>query len=120
MAADDELPRGWTQNSLYNNGGNDFITYPAIPGISWVLTQIDANISVYPGGALPFGPLVLVNGVFYGALGISIENNNPYQNDEWQYNGGPIAFPVGEAVTISYNATSGDWLMSLIATAYPV
>ncbi len=115
MAADDELPRGWTQFAS-GTAANAVVTFPAIPGISWVVTSVKcAASSGYAGGyflnvqdqnADVFGE----DGGNAGAAGEAIASM------EWD---GQNPYPISTAVTITAYET-GSLNTNLNVTAYPI
>lgn len=119
MSADDELPRGWTQVTNATNAAVT-ITYPAIPGIAWTLTEIAGRWwcnSAY-GAAAVFQ--VQVNGVTYdvdaapGAIAVGQGGSLSWSGQE--------TFPTNTAVTIILPVAQQaiDFTFSITASAYPI
>ena len=118
MAANDEFPRGLalTQTPATSSGAS--ISYPATPGIAWILTDLAA--SMYTGGGIANGATgIAVNGVTIGGTVMSLDNSaggNASSGASWS---GKLAGAVGAALTIT---TVGvvNAAQFLTASAYPV
>lgn len=116
MAASDELPRGLTLN-VSTVGTNAVVTFPATPGVSWVLTEVHAIVfltttigagqvvtTTLPSGT---GPLGVVGCASSGA-GTTIEY-------DWS---GEAAQAPGTALTVTLPIAAGMEGF-LTATAFP-
>lgn len=115
MAANDELPRGWTQQAGQSSGASETITFPAIPGIAWVLTAAQAvGNSGYTG---VYSLQLEINGVVYDVASGNAQNSvDALANVSWS---GQLAFPVDTAVAVSA-VESGGLNVAMSAAAYPV
>lgn len=114
MPASGELPRGvsLTANVL---SGNSTVTFPAIPGIAWVLTSAHAaGNSGYTGA---YSVALVVNGAtldsFSGEAAVASQAQANAQFD------GEIPFPMNTAVTVTASQT-GTLNTVLVARAYPI
>ena len=111
MAANDELPRGL----ILATGPSSLasVTFPAVTGIAWVLTAINALIgeSGAPGTT---AVSISVNGTWYGAIWLNAANQGDFQ---WS---GQVAFAAGAAVVVQFNAAIAGWTELLVVSAYPI
>lgn len=118
MAANDELPRGWVQ-SISNTGPS--ITYPAVPGITWVLTHADVV-----GYGAPPGPtgirwdIEIPNGTITEQyfLEIIFTGVNTYSgvNDSWD---GELMGQPGQSLGIAADVLVAGAQVTLRTSAYP-
>ena len=117
MAANDELPRGLTLNSLQNGTGVAAqIVFPATPGIAWVLTHVDFTWLQNP--STNTGCFIQVNGEVIGMIALDPSANTGKDSFSWD---GDLPFAVGASVTVSSNNGGGLTSQQLLnATAYPV
>lgn len=116
MAADDELPRGLHLSSQ-TSGVAPSVTFPATPGISWVLTHADlTNCELTGVASLAF---LQINGVNV-AMSVTDPATSPSVGATATYDE-PQAFPVNTAVTVT-SSTGGDANSRLVlnASAYPI
>lgn len=124
MAASDELPRGWNQvASRIGAGSAVTITFPATPGISWVLTAAALTFAMTVGSSqdvtawidlssgLTIPKLVYLEDWFANGVTGSMTG-------DWS---GPIAGPAGGALTLTVNGSqAGNGNVQMTATAYPI
>ena len=119
MAANDEFPRGEVLSSgVVTNGTAAAITFPAIPGISWVLTQVDAAwlVTTAYTGSLFFN--IAANGI-----GLDMDGTpEPHAiGDGGRLSfSGEIPFPPDTAVQVGFTSGNGVGNQLITATAYPV
>jgi hypothetical protein len=115
MAADDDFPRG-VLLSESTAGANASVTFPATPGITWVLTSAAASGgSGYAGtfsAALQVGAVVLAD-----TNGDAANAGEATFDIDWDGQYSPVA--VGGALTVTVTQT-GSLNVNLIASAYPV
>ena len=114
MAADDEFPRGLT---LTNNsaGGDASVTFPAVPGIAWVITA--ASLFFQTVGAASISADLTINGTKYGPAAI---DNTANTVAEVSFPGDKLAFPPDTAVTVTSDAGVAGIYQTIVATAYPI
>jgi hypothetical protein len=119
MAANDELPRGWTQQ-VQSNGGTASVTYPAIAGIAWKLTAIQAQLESATAANYVTGIVTSLgaNGP-QGLIVLGILAGGTVAISEYDWSGGALG-PVGAALTIAFTAGSANLIEQLTTTAVPV
>lgn len=121
MSADDDFPRGFTQTTGIIITAPT-ITFPAVPGIAWVLTDIEALGYEYQSGTGGLGSVVTTSLNNSGPTGlVAIPSGSPIpvgSNGEWSWHG-KAPGPVGVALTITM-AVAPNYEVCLTATAYPV
>ena len=129
MAADDEFPR-----ALVLNSGRQApptiaaVTFPAAAGISWVLTDVWAE--VYVGGIPPtataglvlisnLGGLFTLGDLAWDATVAGDPNFNIVETVTWT---GQVAGIPGSPLVVEWNATFAGFVVvqQVIATAYPI
>lgn len=119
MAANDEFPRGLTQTSAPAFGAVASVTFPAVPGISWVLTNVDAT--VYSNVASTgYAEDAAINGAPVSIMVISNGSPAPSDGSLSPSFKGPQAFPPGTAVTVALSGNAPGYAQILQATAYPI
>lgn len=119
MPANEELPRGLalTAEALAGPSGIT-VTYPAIPGIAWVLTAIDAI--AYSGSGSPGHYFLDVTTSMGTPAGKIVVENNAGVNAEGEYTwSGQAVSPVGAALTITISNVANVGSI-LNCNAYPV
>lgn len=114
MAADDELQRGWYQTAQAGSTNEPSITFPAIPGIGWVLTHIDF---VLWGAAGATAEIVLVNGGQLPAVAGDDGGAGATGVASWD---GQISYPQNTAVVVQGSGAGANRFANLGARAYPV
>lgn len=114
MAANDEFPRGCNQVSGLAVNTAAGITYPAIPGISWVLTELDGSAYWDGAGNSNVTCDIAVNGVQYA---VASEPSGPDFTGVTASWSGQVIFPPNTALTITWGTTS---YQTLTASAYAV
>jgi hypothetical protein len=114
MAADDELPRGWTLSQGYFPGQLPSLTLPAIPNVAHVLTVVNFS-SVITAAGVAFNAYALVItsfaptfALFYQGV-ISNEAPGTVLGGGWT---GKIAAPIGHALTVASNVVVGGGINS--------
>ena len=129
MAADDEFPR-----ALVLNSGRQppptiaAVSFPAAAGISWVLTDVWAEVYVEGIPPTPTGGFVLISNlgalaalgdIAFNATVAGDPDFNIVQTVTWT---GQVAGSPGSPVTVEWNATVAGvvLLQQVIATAYPI
>lgn len=101
MPASDEFPRGITINASVGSGVNFQVTFPACPGIAWVITDID--ISAYEAAANSgVGSVISTTLGASGPEGlVSLPSNAVVgQSAEWSWHG-ECAGEVGQALSVN-------------------
>src|SRR5215472_10620233 len=101
MAADDELPRGLTLTATVT-GTAAAVTFPAAPGISWVLTHVDALAASNSGAIAGTFNVQATAGGSTLAEGL-LANDVNWTVEEWTWDGKDAA-PIGQAITILFNS----------------
>lgn len=117
MTANDELPRGLNLSEQAASGAVPSVTFPATPGISWVLTHADlTNCEITGVSSIAF---LEINGVSVG-MSVTDSSTSPSTGATATWDG-HMAFPVGNAVTVS-SSTGGDAnaRLTLNASAFPI
>lgn len=117
MAADDEFPRGLSQ-SVGLTSGQVSLTYPATPGIAWVLDswEIFAIVVLAASGlwtvtATAVGQTLSDMAVNLGTLGDSITDSGTSE----------IAAAVGNSLVLQGSAAgNNDVQIAMRAHAYPI
>lgn len=108
MAASDEFPRGiWVNGSSGGAGVPASITLPAIPKISWVITDIEAIEATYnpPSNETVQNPLTLSTGPPYGLITYFVSTGEGTQGS-WTWSG-RLLIPSGSSVTIKFQNPPG-------------
>jgi hypothetical protein len=124
VAAADEFPRGlWLQSSV-NGSGTASVTFPAAPGVAWVLTDIDAL--TVNGSTVPVAWAIFTNigpgpgvpeGVVSAAAAVAGQSA---PKDEWSWSG-QVQQTLGAAVTVNFNApATASTQQFLNVRAYPI
>lgn len=124
MAADDEFPRGLVQSGGSVASAALTITFPATPGIAWVLTHVDYSLLFGAGtvGPTNIDQLVVTSlttsGPQFFVGGTQPTNEYFSAEDSWD---GQAAAPAGSALTVSVGALPGATASHLlVAHAYPI
>lgn len=117
MAANDEFPRGLTQGTPSASASGESIVFPATPGISWVLTEIDVETLVTGAVSGGFHFNVLVNGAQYSWVGADPTVNNTVMSYTWT---GNSPFPADTEVVVLIDNSAPGVYVTMKATAYPV
>jgi hypothetical protein len=113
LAANDDLPRGWQQFANAGSTIEPTITYPAVPGVAWVLTHVDAAIW---GTAAADVEIVTVNGTQIPlVLGAAAAGDTA--SGSWD---GKLGFPPGAAVVVALSGAGANRFANLGASAYPI
>jgi hypothetical protein len=115
MAATDEFPRGTLQQNSSAVNTIASITLPAIPGVAWVLTEIEAAAVAF-GGAVGIVPAIFVNGATIGHVPADLQNN---QGGTFSWSG-PLTLSIGQAVTVQFSGTAPNCYEDLAVAAYPI
>lgn len=119
MAASEEFPRGmWLVDNRGDGPNAASVTFPASPGIAWVLAQIDAILWVNSAGT--FTSNVLTN--LPNALPITFMGGpaSALQSFEWTWSG-QIATPNGAALTVSFSAPTITGVTEILNVyAFPI
>lgn len=116
MAANDEFPRGPTLSNQ-SSGGQASVTFPAVPGLSWVLTDIDAIAASGSTGNYAFSvvtsiaPSAPIGFVSFG-VGSAVQSS-----DEWTWSG-QLCAPIGELLIVEFSAASAVVVQTLNVSAY--
>jgi hypothetical protein len=121
MAADDELPRGWVQSSQPAENVQAAVLYPAVPGITWVVTAVNwstvadnetitgqASIGIYPNNSLA---------VLCGDATLDVDTNWQTAAGSWS---GLAAFGIGVPVYVQYSGGLSGAFERINASAYPI
>ncbi len=118
MSAADDFPRGAFLSSGGVAGAAASVTFPALPGIAWTLTQ--ANGVVYQTATMAGGPYsveLLANAVDLGSLTIptsAVQGDNA--DISWS---GQLAFPINTAVIVAFSVNTTGYTQDVNASAYP-
>jgi hypothetical protein len=124
LAADDEIPRGYTQNLV--TAGTVQLIYYQVLGISWVITHVD--ITVYNTTNLAYyqaEPTVVCNGVtlISGYLTVPAAQSggdNTGTSGNWTWDGN-ITGTYQQGLTVSLGkALLTNQAAIINATAYPI
>lgn len=120
MAAADELPRGVTLGSNPGVNGQASVTFPAIPGLAWVLTAVNwyawalgetlnqqAVVEVLSGS----NTLVLDSAILIP------DTNLQKDSGSWQ---GQYPGPASNALEVAFSSGLSGGSEILTATAYPI
>jgi|SRR5215469_16087329 len=120
MAANDEFPRGLPQAVSEPTNVQAVLTWPASPGIAWVLTEMSASadaigetlneqttITASAGaGSLPLA-----------RIGLAVDTNQQQNDASWS---GQWVGPPGAALTVQFSTGFSGAQQFLSASAYPV
>jgi hypothetical protein len=120
MPANDEFPRGLTLKNQPAAGGQASITFPAIPGIQWILTEVNVSSIVVGGLGNNIGLTCDVSAIqtlFFLAAPVSTPAWTLGPGGSWT---GKIAPPVGQGLIVEISGGVPNWGAFLEATAYPV
>ena len=119
MAANDEFPRGWLlSNAQLQSGTAANCQVPAAPGISHVLTAINAELYSFTGAAA-FSPNVTITSPnTLGGVPVQYLLNNPPPAgsdaiSQWSWTG-KIAIPAGLALIVAFNAVASNGYIELL------
>jgi len=119
MAANDELPRGLTlQDSNTAGTSGATVTFPAVSGVSWVLTNIQAEaVSGTNGNYDLLVTTSLGTSGPEGSLAFTVSNSEIDTPDySWE---GQVAAPLDTALTVSITSV-GNCAGFLTVTANPI
>lgn len=120
MAASAELARGLTL-SAHPIAAQAVVTFPASPGITWVLTDIFAEANITTGN-VPFGAnIVVASGSFSQILsGLYVPTGSPAYTDSVANWSGQIPGILGQSLTVTINNTQALMAQFLTAGAFPI
>lgn len=119
MAANDDFQRGVTLSSSSPSGpSGNTITFPATPGIAWVLTDINAvcDSGIASAYNMPISTSLGTNGP-QGTISFTVATG-AIESGQWSWSG-RVAAVVGAALSISI-ASVANAAGYLTATAYPI
>lgn len=116
MGANDEFPRGLALTS--GRAAFAGVTFPAVSGISWVLTEVEAAWLVTTAYAGDLYFTIAVNGSELDMNG-SPEPHAVGDGGRLSWSGS-LAFPPGIAVNPSFESGNGVGYQILTAKAYPI
>lgn len=104
MSANDDFPRGWLLSTgLVSAGSIPGITIPAMPGISHVLTFVEATLYQGTGNTTAFAPLVETGtGVVFGILASGAAG--AVGRDVMSMQGNLFMSPVGVGLVVTFSA----------------
>jgi len=118
MPASDEFPRGLSLAGQASNAALS-LTFPAIPGISWVLTDIDLSVTSTNTTTEIMCSATDQASRPYITFGVSEATSTSYGTGAGSW-AGKVCYPLGSAVTISIGGIAANVLQTLHATAYPI
>lgn len=119
MTANADFPRGlWLTTQQVTGGSIASVTFPALPGLSWVLSEIHAIAST--SVATSYSSLVTVTSGYI--VGVIVLNSPAAGGAQaaWDWVG-KITYPTNTAVAVEINtATNANMSAFLSAAAYPI
>lgn len=117
MAANDEFPRGIEIPSAVVGGGGNSVSFPATPGIAWILTGITIDMLV-AAAVSAFHFNIYVNGQQWGWMGSDSTDTGGGTNEyTWT---GAKSFPENTVVNISLDNSTANVFTLIKATAEPI
>jgi hypothetical protein len=118
VAANDELPRGVTLSASSGASSGVTVTFPASPGISWVLTDID--VICWSGSGSPGHYLMGISTSLGTPVAqIAVDNNTGTAvTGEWTWSG-KVAGALGAALTVTITNVA-NVASDLTCQAYPI
>lgn len=126
MSAESDLPRGASLSSIVNPGpGTPAVQFPAIPGVSWVLTYIEAILqnrdptnAYYNFVSTTIG---FVEVSMRGLISTSAATGTAdYSKDSWTWSGSVGAQPNSPVVVTLSSPVTASQTAILNVIAYPV
>lgn len=122
-AAADEFPRGLTLWAEPGLGNQALLTFPAIPGVSWILSDVDA---VAVSQDATFSHIINVQAYFMGGapvlLNTTVSLSQAAAGDlvqtEWTWSGKQGGV-MNSQLFVGFNTAVGNVAQSVLATAYP-
>lgn len=127
MPANDELPRGVHQ-SFVNGSGLAAVQFGAVPGISWVITDLAAKIATTAAPVITVANMQVDDSIsggvpFISLMVLGIPVANQWVSDEVTWSGKIVGNP-GAALTVLIGLYSGtgvaSYWSSVAAFAYPL
>ena len=116
MAANDEFPRGETLQT-YVVGSTASIIFPAITGISWVLTDFEFHI-VDNAGAIAENVFIIDGGVVIWTDELLTTGVNA--PDDFSVSGAKIVGTSGNYLELLFGGSAPNTIERIVASAYMI
>jgi len=121
VAASDEFPRGMWLMGQVVEGVQCVVTFPSLPGIAWVLTDIMADAVAYPTVST-HQHIVAANGSvpIVGVITFNAQADAGVSKDSWSWTG-QVFYTVNQPVQVSFDAVCPPGCeQHLNCHAYPI